>query len=79
MNIPIPSSELGDSGWGMFNTVAYTSAQPWIADFKTGLNYRIVPNVELYAGTFFNLRDLLYEYGPFAGIGARFSRYTANG
>lgn len=56
----------------MFNTLAFTSGPGWVGEIKTGLNYRLAKNIELYLGSSFGVTDNAIDYQPFVGVAARF-------
>jgi len=60
-------------GYVLFNTYAFTSTgTDWQGTIGAGLNYRVTPNVELYAGADFGVHGTSSDYSPFIGISARF-------
>jgi hypothetical protein len=60
------------NGYAMFAAYSYTLDIDWRAYVKTGLNWRVAKNIELYAGSSFGVHGPAWDYNPFVGIGARF-------
>lgn len=60
-------------GYCLFNTYAFTTpGRNWDGSIGVGLNYRIKPNVELFAGIDFGVQGTPFDYSPRIGVSARF-------